>query len=75
MESTLLQFVQSGGVLGLLVLIVYGGSRGLWVYGWQYKAAIQDRDEWKAVATGAITSVKDTLGAMEPLVEQIARRP
>jgi hypothetical protein len=75
MESTLLQFVQSGGVLGLLMAIVIGGSRGWWVYGRTYEDMRRERDEWKAVATGAITSVKDTLGAMEPLIEQIARRP
>jgi hypothetical protein len=75
METTLLQYIQSGGVLGLLLAIVIGGSRGWWVYGAIYQDMRRERDEWKAVATGAISSVKDTLAAMEPLVEQIARRP
>jgi hypothetical protein len=75
MEAQILQYLQSGGVLALLVFIVYGGSKGWWVYGRTHDDMRRERDEWKAVATGAITSVKDTLAAMEPLVEQIARRP
>lgn len=75
METTILQYVQSGGVLGLLLVIVLGGARGWWVYGWQWALLQKERDEWKALATGAVTSVKEIVESMEPLVEQIARRP
>lgn len=30
----LIDYLQRAGTLGLLILIVVGGSRGLWVYGW-----------------------------------------
>jgi len=72
--TTLVQAVQSGGVLGLLLAIVIGGSRGWWVYGRTYEEMRDERDEWKQLATGAVTTVKEIVVSMEPMVEQIARR-
>ncbi len=42
--------VNSGGVVLLLVAALYGGFRGWWYYGAQYRALEKDRDEWKSLA-------------------------
>jgi hypothetical protein len=39
-----LDWIQSGGIIGLLLFIIVGGSRKWWVFGWQYKD-LQDRYE------------------------------
>lgn len=40
----LLDYLQRAGTLGLLILIVVGGARGVWVYGW-YAAELRARIE------------------------------
>lgn len=34
----------------LLILILFAGSQGFWVYGSQYREAIAERDTWKELA-------------------------
>lgn len=46
----LLDVLTQGGVVGLLILILVGGHRRWWVWGWQHKDTVRDRDEWKALA-------------------------
>lgn len=38
------------GALVTLVLILYGGRKKWWVFGWQYTDLVRDRDEWKTAA-------------------------
>lgn len=38
------------GVMGLLVVLMYGGIKRWWVYGWQYSEMVADRDQWKEMA-------------------------
>ena len=45
-----IKFIGDVGVLGLLILIIYGGIKQKWVYGWQYREIVADRDEWKQIA-------------------------
>jgi hypothetical protein len=42
--ASLFDWIQSGGIIGLLAFIIIGGSRKWWVFGWQYKD-LQDRCE------------------------------
>lgn len=46
--SALLPYLERGGVLGILVLIVVTGMKQVWVWGWQYRQAVAEREEWKA---------------------------
>ena len=46
----LLDVVTQGGVIGILVLIIAGGARQWWVWGWHYRIVVKDRDEWKRMA-------------------------
>lgn len=42
--QTIFDWIQSGGVIGLLVFVLVGGARKWWVFGWQYRDQ-QDRCE------------------------------
>lgn len=38
------------GLTGALMLALYGGYRGWWVFGRYYQEMTKERDEWKALA-------------------------
>lgn len=75
----LLEVAKSQGpVVLLLVLIIVGGSRAVWVWGWQYRERIamaekdlvamtQERDFWR-------TSALRGLGAVEKAVNLVERQ-
>lgn len=46
----LLDVLETGGLLGLLTLIIIGGAKEWWVYGRHYRDCLADRDEWKQMA-------------------------
>lgn len=35
--TDVINFLNKGGILGFLVLILVSGAKKLWVWGWQYK--------------------------------------
>jgi hypothetical protein len=35
--NSVFDWIQSGGIIGLLLFILVGGARKWWVFGWQYK--------------------------------------
>ncbi len=69
---TILPLLNSAGTLGVLVLIVYGGSRGWWVYGRTYEEMKSQRDDYKLLATQGIASIQKVVDIIESL---IARGP
>lgn len=48
--TELLHWANRLTVTGLLFLILYGGSRGWWVFGWQYRLKVEEAAEWKRLA-------------------------
>jgi hypothetical protein len=48
--AAILRLIRDGGAVVTLIGILYGGYRGWWVWGYQYKEVKQDRDEWKSFA-------------------------
>ena len=38
------------GTLVLALTILFGGWKKWWVFGWQYKDAVAEKDEWKEAA-------------------------
>lgn len=38
------------GALVFAILVLYGGWRKWWVFGWQYREAISEKEEWKRAA-------------------------
>lgn len=49
-SMTFLDYVSRGGVIVLLVLILYGGWKKWWVFGWQYRECVDEKNEWKFAA-------------------------
>lgn len=54
-ELNFLDYVSKAGVVVLLVVILYGGFKQepWWVFGWQYRAVVEEKEEWKEVAKKA----------------------
>jgi len=63
MEEFLKVLLGPFGTLVLALLILYGGWKRWWVFGWHYNEVVKEKDEWKEVAlrgtkvAEAITSV------------------
>lgn len=41
---------QTAAVGGIIVAVVVAGIRKVWVWGWTYASAIEERDFWRATA-------------------------
>lgn len=51
----LTEIVSELGVVGILLIILWGLRQRWWVMGWQYEDLVEDRDEWKDMALNAMT--------------------
>lgn len=67
-------WLQRAGVVGLLVFILLGGARKLWVFGYQLDEMRADRDLWREIALKGIAhagrSVDVGTKAVELVVQQ-----
>lgn len=66
--SEFFKYLSQGGVLGLLGLLIFGGYRKWWVFGWQYKDAEErttkaekERDDWRDLALHGTTLAEQTV--------------
>lgn len=50
----ILRVINISGVLGLLVLIIVGGAKRIWVFGWQYRELYDDRERWRDTALKSV---------------------
>lgn len=52
MDTTVLSWIERGGLIGLLAFILIGGalSRPLWVFGWHFQEVTRQRDQWQELA-------------------------
>jgi hypothetical protein len=58
----LLDILSQGGILGLLVLIIYGGYKRYWVWGWSYSDKVREADEWKRLALSGTALAEKAIG-------------
>jgi hypothetical protein len=76
-----IDFISKGGMLVALLYAIYGGSKGKWVFGWQYQEAL-DRIEnleaqverWQNIATGAQEITDRSMAVSSELLRQPSRR-
>lgn len=55
--GTTLDILSRGGVVAFALLILVGGHRRWWVFGWQYEAAERRAEEWRELAlNGTLTA-------------------
>lgn len=47
---SVLDYISKAGFIGLLLVIIYGGMKQWWVFGWLYKQERDEKEEWKNVA-------------------------
>lgn len=52
-------------LLTVAVIILYGGAKGIWVWGYQFNELRKDRDEWKERALRGIGLVERTVTIVE----------
>jgi hypothetical protein len=59
------------GTVGLLIVIIYGGMKGWYVWRREHEAVTKDRDFWRRIALQGITAAEKSLDiqteAKEPL--------
>ena len=55
-----LDYIQRGGSLLLVLLILYGGYRKWWVFGWSYEEKINSEREWR-VNSESLRRMMDSL--------------
>jgi hypothetical protein len=51
--------------LALTIAILWAGARGMWVYGWVYRAMEKDRDAWRRQAESG-TNLAETVAKVPP---------
>jgi hypothetical protein len=56
------------GLGGIMLAALFMGYRRIWVFGWLYTEAVKDRDEWKALALGRLTSDADVASSARRFV-------
>jgi hypothetical protein len=54
----ILQLVNSAGVVGMLVLILWGGFKKWWVFGWQYRQTKNELETWREIALRGISTAE-----------------
>lgn len=52
---TWIDILTTSGVtpIGMLLVIIYAGARGMWVFGREFQALQKSHDEWRAIALDA----------------------
>lgn len=63
-------FISDAGVVGLLVAVILGGLKQLWVWGWLYKDKVRECDEWKLLALEGLQAAHTGASVAERVLEQ-----
>lgn len=58
-------FLQKAGVVGLLVFILIGGAKKVWVFGYALSEMQSDRDRWRDLALRLLGQVDRTSGVAD----------
>ncbi|HWF66551.1 MAG TPA: hypothetical protein VN670_04570 [Acidobacteriaceae bacterium] len=48
--ATIIDMISKGGIATLLGIVIFGGVKRIWVFGWQYSELEKDRDRWMGIA-------------------------
>lgn len=52
-------------LLLFLLALLYAGARMLWVFGWAYRAILDERDSWKDIAEAQTENVARLTSILE----------
>lgn len=67
-SMTFLDYVSRAGVVVILIIILYGGWKKWWVFGWQYRECVDEKNEWKQAALRSTHIGEAVVAATEHLV-------
>jgi hypothetical protein len=67
-------FLQRAGVVGLLVFILVGGARKIWVWGYQLVEMQADRDRWRDLALNLLGQTKRATDVVERSVAMAEKK-
>lgn len=67
-------FLQRAGIVGLLVFILVGGARRLWVWGYQLTEMTAERDHYRAIAERALGQSERTVNVADRQAELLSRK-
>jgi hypothetical protein len=66
--TDILKYISSVGVVGILVVAMYGGYKKWWVFGWNYREseertqkAEKERDDWRDLALHGTNLAEQTV--------------
>lgn len=66
--QTVLKYVSQAGTLGMLVIILFGGYKKWWVFGWIYRESEKrteklekERDDWRDLALHGTNLAEQTV--------------
>lgn len=48
--KTVIDAINAAGIVGLFIVMLWAGSKKVWVWGWAYREAIAREQEWKDLA-------------------------
>jgi len=75
--TDIFKWVTSGGIVGVLLFVLVGGYKGWWVFGWQYKDALdridqaeKERDDWRDIALTGTSMAERTVDLFRRSREQ-----
>jgi len=58
------------GTVALMMLVIYGGAKAIWVFGWVYRDKVDECEYWRGVAERLLNITETTTEAAQPLIEQ-----
>lgn len=61
LDPKVIGLIQTLGVTGILLVILVGGARKWWVFGWQYDAKCKECDEWKSAAKSSTSAAEEAV--------------
>jgi hypothetical protein len=48
--AQILSLAKDTSIVALLFVCLWGGARGIWVWGWYYRQVCDERDDWRRAA-------------------------
>lgn len=64
MDEILRLLLGPAGTLVLALVILFGGWKRWWVFGWHYRETVDEKNEWKAMALRG-TSLAENVVALK----------
>lgn len=70
---TVIDYISRGGFIALLLVIMWGGVKRWWVFGWQYEECREEAREWKDVALRSQHIANTSASIGEKLIDREAK--